>query len=221
MGWQFFRRFLSSDGFFIRGFTIAVFRPRGTMPVVRDVLMMLVLFGKRMSRLSYRSVVGMGSSSHDFAGVLLIIFKTKSSVTGSKVCKGSLLNQASEETVGFGGGKLFLMVRIFSITYSEKTVGRSSESKAEGKGEEKFLLSMELKFLKNCLQVVLDWIFAEKQVFFAYQVCNFLFNGVINLFVDSESRLEPTSLFLPTLPFQLAELLRDTAEPGCRLPRTG
>ena len=36
---DFFRRFLSSDGFFNGGFTIAVFRPRGTMPVVRDVLM--------------------------------------------------------------------------------------------------------------------------------------------------------------------------------------
>ena len=78
------------------------------MPVVRDVLMMLVMVGKRMSRLSYRSVVGMGSSSHDFAGVLLIIFKTKSSVTGSKVCKGYPVKEASEETVGFGGGELFL-----------------------------------------------------------------------------------------------------------------
>ena len=39
--------------------------------------------------------------------------------------------------------------------------------------------------------------------------------------MDSESRLESTSVCLPTLPFQLAELLRDTAEPGCRLPRTG
>ena len=127
-------------------FTIAVFRPRGTMPVVRDVLMMLVMVGKRMSRLSYRSVVGMGSSSHDFAGVLLIIFKTKSSVTGSKVCKGSPVKEASEEAVGFGEGKLFLMVRIFFVKYSEKTIGRSLESKAEGRGEEKLLSSMELKF---------------------------------------------------------------------------
>ena len=65
---------------------------------------------------------------------------------GSKVCKGSPVQEAPEETVGFGGGKLFLMVRIFSVKSSEKTVGRSSESKAEGSGEEKFLPSMELKF---------------------------------------------------------------------------
>ena len=39
--------------------------------------------------------------------------------------------------------------------------------------------------------------------------------------MDGEFRLEPTSLCLPTLPFQLAELLRDTAEPGRRLPRMG
>ena len=47
---------------------MAVFRSRGTMPVV--------------------SVVGMGSSSQDLAGALLIIFfKTDSSATGSKVIK--------------------------------------------------------------------------------------------------------------------------------------
>ena len=49
MGRYFFRRFLSINGFFNRGFTIAVFRPRGTMSVVRDVLMMFVMIGKRMS----------------------------------------------------------------------------------------------------------------------------------------------------------------------------
>ena len=116
---------MSSDGFFNKGFTIEVFRPHGTMPVLRDVLMMLVMVGRRMPRFSYRSVVGMGSSSQDFTGVLLIIFKTKSSVTGSKVCDASPVKEASEEAAGFGGGKLFLMVWIFSVKYSEKTVGRS------------------------------------------------------------------------------------------------
>ena len=47
-----------------------------------------------------------------------------------------------------------------------------------------------------------------------------LFNGVVYLFVDGELRFEPSSLRLLTLPFQLAELLRDTAEPGRRLPCT-
>ena len=46
------KRFLSSDGFLNRGVTTAVFRSRGTMPVVRDVLMMFVMVGKRMSRFS-------------------------------------------------------------------------------------------------------------------------------------------------------------------------
>ena len=41
------KRFLSSDAFFNRGLTTAVFRSRGTMSVVRDVLVMV---GKRMSR---------------------------------------------------------------------------------------------------------------------------------------------------------------------------
>ena len=52
---------------------------------------------------------------------------------------------------------------------------------------------------------------------FIYKVCYFLFNGVVYLFVDGELRFEPSSLRLPTLPFQLTELLCDTAEPGCRL----
>ena len=43
---------LSSDGFFNRGLTMAVFRSRGTLPVVRDVLMMFVSVGKRMSKFS-------------------------------------------------------------------------------------------------------------------------------------------------------------------------
>ena len=39
--------------------------------------------------------------------------------------------------------------------------------------------------------------------------------------MDSESRLESKSVCLPTLPFQLAELLHDTVEPGCWLHCTG
>ena len=53
-----------------------------------------------------------------------------------------------------------------------------------------------------------------------YMVCYFLFNGVVYQFVDGELRFEPSSLRLPTLPFQLTELLRNTAEPGRRLPCT-
>ena len=45
-----------------------------------------------------------------------------------------------------------------------------------------------------------------------------LFNGIVYLFVDGELRFEPSSLRLPTLPFQLR--LRNTAEPGRRLPCT-
>ena len=51
-----------------------------------------------------------------------------------------------------------------------------------------------------------------------YKVCYFLFNRVVYLFVDGELRFEPSSLRLPTLPFQLTELLPNTAEPGRRLP---
>ena len=55
---------------------------------------------------------------------------------------------------------------------------------------------------------------------FIFKVCYFLFNGVVYLFLDGELRFESSSLRLPTLPFQLTELLRNTAEPGRRLPCT-
>ena len=38
--------------------------------------------------------------------------------------------------------------------------------------------------------------------------------------MNGELRFEPSSLRLPTLPFQLTELLRNIAEPGCWLPCT-
>ena len=42
-------------------------------------------------------------------------FKTNSSVTGSKVSKEFPAKEVSGQAVGFGGGKLFLMERIFSV----------------------------------------------------------------------------------------------------------
>ena len=57
----------------------------------------------------------MGSSSQDLAGALLIIFKTNSSVTGSKVSKGFPAKEVSGQAFGFGGGELFLMVQSFSV----------------------------------------------------------------------------------------------------------
>ena len=38
--------------------------------------------------------------------------------------------------------------------------------------------------------------------------------------MDGELRFEPSSLRLPMLPFQLTEMLRNTAEPGRRLTCT-
>ena len=55
----------------------------------------------------------MGSSSQDLADALLIIFKTNSSVTDSKVSNGFPTKEVSGQADGFGGGKLFLMLRIF------------------------------------------------------------------------------------------------------------
>ena len=59
--------------------------------------------------------MGMGSSSQVLADALLIIFKTYSSVRDSKASKGFPAKVVSGQAVGLGGGKVFLMVRIFSV----------------------------------------------------------------------------------------------------------
>ena len=82
---------------------------------------------------------------------------------------------------------------------------------------------MVLKFWKSCLHVVLDWIRGKvvSSFHFVFKVWYFLFNGVLYLFVDGELRFESSSLCLLMLPFQLTELLCDTAEPGRQLPCMG
>ena len=72
--------------------------------------------------------MGIGSSSQDLADALLIIFKTNSSVTDSKVSKGFPVKDVSGQAVGFGGGKLFLMVQIFSLIRKDiQKEGRQSQ----------------------------------------------------------------------------------------------
>ena len=56
----------------------------------------------------------MGSSSQYLAGALLMIFKTISSVTGSKFSKSFQLKRYQGKHLEFGGGNLFLNVRVFS-----------------------------------------------------------------------------------------------------------
>ena len=97
-----------------------------------------------------------------------------------------------------------------------------SESNVEGKGEELFFAEDGVEVLKELFTSYARLNLDRVAVLFVfiYNVCYFLFNGVVYLFVDGELRFEPSSLHLPTLPFQLTELLRNTAEPGRRLPCT-
>ena len=48
-------------------------------------------------------------------------------------------------TVGFIGGKLFLIVMILLVKYSEKACGMSPESREDGRGVNFFLPIMALK----------------------------------------------------------------------------
>ena len=54
---------MNEGGFFLsRGLTIAVLKSGGTKPEAIEVLMMLVIGGRRTSRFSYSKSAGMGSS---------------------------------------------------------------------------------------------------------------------------------------------------------------
>ena len=69
-----------------RGLTITVLKSGGTKPEANEVLMMLVIVGRRTSRFSYSNSVGMGSRSHDLGTVFWRISETNCSVTGVNVC---------------------------------------------------------------------------------------------------------------------------------------
>ena len=49
-----------------RRLTKAVLKPGGTKPEANEVLMMLLIVGRRTSRFSYSNSVGMGSRLHDW-----------------------------------------------------------------------------------------------------------------------------------------------------------
>ena len=90
------------------------------------------------------------------------------------------------------------------------------ESNVEGRGEDLLWPRMvSVEFLKElftgCARLNLGRVV---DLFgFIYKVCYFLFNGVVYLFVDGDLGFEPSSLHLPTLPFQLTELLRRASAP--------
>ena len=67
----------------------------------------------------------MGSSAQDLEGALLIIFKTDSSVTGSKVSNGFPAKEVSGQAAGFGGEFFFQMVRILIRKDSRKVVSET------------------------------------------------------------------------------------------------
>ena len=67
----------------------------------------------------------------------------------------------STATVGLSGGKLFLIVMIQLVKYSEKACGVSSESKEDGRGVEFFLPRMALKLWNSSLHELLVCILKE------------------------------------------------------------
>ena len=70
-------------------------------------------------------------------------------------------------TVGLSGGKLFLIVMILLVKYSEKACGMSSESKEDGRGVEFFLPRMALRLWNSSLHELLVCILKEWKAVFA------------------------------------------------------
>ena len=86
----------------------------------------------------------MGSSSQDLAGAMLIIFKRNSSVTGSKVGKEFPAKEVSGQAVGFGGEKLFLMVRIVFAELSQDGQVIGLESRTGAGGQERVIVFLSI-----------------------------------------------------------------------------
>ena len=119
---------MSRNGILSRGLTIAVLKSGGgTGSEAGEVLMMLVIVG-RTSRFSYSSFVGMESRSHDLGTVFWGISNANCSVTGVNVCINFLeWTVLSTATVGLIGGRLFLIVVILLVKYSEIVLVKYSE----------------------------------------------------------------------------------------------
>ena len=83
-GLKLFRSFASSPGFLSRGLTMADLKQSGTMPVVREVFVILVIAGMRTSRYCLVRGVGIESRLQLVETVFLIRFSMLSSVTSSK-----------------------------------------------------------------------------------------------------------------------------------------
>ena len=66
----------------------AVLSDLGIRESRNDMLTMSVIVGTNLAMDSFRSQVGNGSSSHDFAGDSLIIFRISTSVASIKVVSG-------------------------------------------------------------------------------------------------------------------------------------
>ena len=87
---------------------MAVFRSCGTMPVVIKRCVEDVHDGQQENVKVF--IKKRGGSGIKFTRLVLIIFKT-----GSKFRKGFPAKEVLGQAVGFGGGKLFLMVQILSV----------------------------------------------------------------------------------------------------------
>ena len=88
MGRNFFNISLSKPVFFKSGRMSAVFSDLGIRESLNDMLTMSVIVGINSAMHSFRSQVGNGSSSHDFAGDSIMIFRISISVASVKVVSG-------------------------------------------------------------------------------------------------------------------------------------
>ena len=87
-GRKFFKISQSKPVFFKSGQMSAVLSDLGSRESHNDMLTMSVIVGTNSAMHSFRSQVGNKSSSHDFAGDSLMIFRISTSVTSIKVVSG-------------------------------------------------------------------------------------------------------------------------------------
>ena len=71
---------MSSVSFFKSGLTITFFIERGAVPVSSEMLIIVVMVGSSVGKISIKNPAGIGSKPHDLLGLLLIFLNTSFSV---------------------------------------------------------------------------------------------------------------------------------------------
>ena len=198
-----------------------VLKSDGTVLVVRKWFMMFVMVGKRRSRFSHRSVVGIGSSSLFFSSDFWITSRINYSVTGLKFSKGVPEKKEVFTSVDrIVQGKQFLVLRILSVKNSLKNVWKSNRVKARWKRWTFDLPMNTFEVVKQFFRWLASLDRGRVEGYFGVvnKFGNFAFCIFIYFFVNGKLEHVPVPLSSTTFLFQCSQLISNSVVLGGWFP---